>query len=190
MGRPAKFTRDRILDAAGALAAEGGAASITIASIAARLGGPVGSVYHRFASRDLLLSALWLRTVERFQEGLLAALAADDLERAALHTPRWCRENPVDATLLVLHRPEDLVPRWPDELAGARAEVNTRLIDALRAFVERNRGIDDTSVLFAVVDVPYGAVRRHLLGRETIPTRLDELIITTCRAVTGTQQIR
>ncbi|MGV9409418.1 TetR/AcrR family transcriptional regulator [Nocardia sp. NPDC003693] len=183
MGRPAKFTRDRILDAAASLAGEGGVASITMASIAERLGGPVGSMYHRFASRDLLLAALWLRTVGRFQEGLFAALDAGDLEAAALHTPRWCRAHPVDAALLVRHTREALVPRWPAELAADRDQVNSGLSAALRAFVDSHTDIDYERTVFAVVDVPYGAVRRHLLADKAVPEHLDELIIATCRAV-------
>ncbi|MEU0539829.1 TetR/AcrR family transcriptional regulator [Nocardia sp. NPDC005978] len=183
MGRPAKFTRDRILDAAAALAGEGGVASITMASIAGQLGGPVGSMYHRFPSRDLLLAALWLRTVGRFQEGLLTALAAGDLEAAALHTPRWCRAHPVEAALLVRHTGEALVPRWPMELAADREQVNSALLDALRSFADRRADIDYERTVFAIVDVPYGAVRRHLLADQAVPGHLDELIIATCRAV-------
>ncbi|MEU8124412.1 TetR/AcrR family transcriptional regulator [Spirillospora sp. NPDC049024] len=182
MGRPAKFSEDRILDAALAVTAEGGPAAATIAAIADRLGAPSGSLYHRFGSRDLLLATLWTRCVRRFQDGFVAALDADDAEAAALHTPRWCRENPAEAAVLLLHRRRDLAAAWPAELAEPLDALNARAAGALTAFARR-RGVDRDRLVFATVDVPYGAVRRHLLDRRPPPARVDELIATTCRAV-------
>ena len=59
------------MDAAMRLVAEGGPNAATVAGIAGALGAPVGSIYHRFKSRDLLLARLWIRTVKRFQVGFL-----------------------------------------------------------------------------------------------------------------------
>ena len=50
------------LAAARDLAAAGGPASVTVSSVTGRLGAPVGSFYHRFASRDVLLANVWLDT--------------------------------------------------------------------------------------------------------------------------------
>ena len=69
MPRPAKFTEDQILDSALRLVAEGGPGAATIAGIAGLLGAPVGSIYHRFRSRDLLLARFWIRTIKDFQKG-------------------------------------------------------------------------------------------------------------------------
>jgi len=182
MGRPAKFGEDRILDAALAVTAEGGPSAATIAAIAERLGAPSGSLYHRFRSRDLLLATLWTRCVRRFQEGFVAALDAGDAVAAALHTPRWCRGHPAEAAVLLLHRRRDLAAAWPAELAGPLDALNARTADTLTAFARR-RGVDRERVVFATVDVPYGAVRRHLLDHRAPPPEADELIITACRAV-------
>ncbi|MEU8302414.1 TetR/AcrR family transcriptional regulator [Actinomadura sp. NPDC048955] len=182
MGRPAKFGEDRILDAALAVTAEGGPAAATIAAIAERLGAPSGSLYHRFGSRDLLLATLWTRCVRRFQDGFVAALDAGDAEAAALHTPRWCRGHPAEAAVLLLHRRRDLAAAWPAELAAPLEALNARAADALSAFA-RAGGTDRDRVVFATVDVPYGAVRRHLLDRRPPPPEVDELIVTACRAV-------
>src|SRR5437868_8168757 len=95
----AKFSQMDFLTAALAITSAQGPAAATIASITARLKAPTGSFYHRFASRDVLLGELWLRTVLDFQEGVTAALDAGDGLRAALHTPQWeigrasCRER-------------------------------------------------------------------------------------------------
>ena len=173
MGRPAKFTQDQILDAALAVTAAGGPAAATIGAIAGRLGAPSGSIYHRFGSRDLLLAALWTRTVDRFQHGFVEALDADDPEAAALHTPRWCRDHLAEAAVLLLHRRQDLAAA-PTEDAAAHA---------LDAFAARHPSVDRERLLFATVDVPYGAVRRHLLAGRPPPPQVDALITATCHAV-------
>ncbi|MFG1948627.1 TetR/AcrR family transcriptional regulator [Nonomuraea sp. NPDC048826] len=183
MGRPAKFSQDQILDTALAIIAEDGPGAARMDAIAARLGAPTGSLYHRFASRDLLLATLWVRVVSGFQHGFAAALAADDALAAALHTPRWCREHPAEATVLLLHRRQDLTARWPDELGADLGTLTAQLSDALASFTARHPGLDRERLLFAVIDVPYGAVRRHLLERRSPPPVVDELIAATCRAV-------
>ena len=62
MARPAKFSLDDLLDAAGRVLLEKGR-DITMAQIADAAGAPTGSVYHRFASREELLIRLWLRSI-------------------------------------------------------------------------------------------------------------------------------
>ena len=57
MARPAQFTSEAFVDAAIALVAEGGAGAATLQAIARRVGGPTGSIYHRFESRAAILVA-------------------------------------------------------------------------------------------------------------------------------------
>ncbi len=154
-----------------------------MATIAARLSAPTGSLYHRFGSRGLLLASLWLRCIRSFQHGFTAALTAGDAEAAALHTPRWCRENPAEAAILLLYRREDLAAQWPAELGDELERLNARVSAALTAFAERHPGIDRERLLFAVIDVPYGAVRRHLVRQQPPPALVDQLVVTACRAV-------
>ena len=52
--------------------------AVTVASVTQHLGAPIGSFYHRFASRDVLLAELWLTTVLAFQEGFVAAIEISD----------------------------------------------------------------------------------------------------------------
>ncbi|WP_119731387.1 TetR/AcrR family transcriptional regulator [Thermomonospora amylolytica] len=183
MGRPAKFTEERILDAALAIAAEDGPGAVTMTAVGARLGAPTGSLYHRFGSRDLLMARLWMRCVRNFQQGFGTALRAGDAEAAALHTPRWCREHPDEAALLVLHRRRDLAAKWPAALSEDLSALNTEVIAALDAFTAAHPRIDRERLVFAVIDVPYGAVRRHLMARRPPPPQVDDLIKATCRAV-------
>jgi AcrR family transcriptional regulator len=154
-----------------------------MAAIAARLSAPTGSLYHRFGSRGLLLASLWLRSIRSFQHGFTAALKAGDAEAAALHTPRWCRENPAEAAILLLYRREDLAAEWPAELGDELERLNADVSAALTAFAEGHPGIDRERLAFAVIDVPYGAVRRYLVRQQPPPALVDQLVVTACRAV-------
>jgi AcrR family transcriptional regulator len=180
MGRRAVFTEEAILDAMLAQLAEGGAA--TVAGVAARLGAPSGSVYHRFGSRDLLMARLWIRTVRRFQRGFIEALEATNLDGAALaamvHTLRWTREHPAEARLLSLYRRDELMAGWPDDLGPELADLNRSATEALKAYAKRRypRVRGGEAVRFALVGIPYAAVREHLT-KGTLPTRTDEELV-------------
>jgi AcrR family transcriptional regulator len=188
VGRPAKFDSDAILDAAVLLIAERGVGQATVSEMARRLGAPTGSIYHRFESRDLLLARLWMRTVRRAQTGFLSALGEEDLEtaaqRAALHILRWSREHPVEASLLLLYRREDLADRWPEALGEEASRLNDEMREAIRGFTRRRFGRVTPARLqavgFALVDVPYAACRRYLLAGQRPPPSLDELVLKTC----------
>src|SRR5260370_38990860 len=127
MGRP-KFDDGDFLDAALAIAAERGPVAVTIGAITDRLKAPIGPFYHRFASRDVLLGELWLRTVLDFQQGITAALDAGDGLRAALHTPAWVRLHLDEARLLLLHHRDDFVQGpWPEALRDGVAAQTERM---------------------------------------------------------------
>jgi len=167
VGRPAKYSTGEILDTTARLVAEGGPGLATIAAIAGQLKAPSGSIYHRFASRDLLLAHLWVRTVREAQEGFVAALRIDDVEEAAvaaaLHIPRWSRAHLDQAQVLLLYRREDLVERWPDELGHELTTLNDGVTKALTAYTRRRFGSANQrtrqAVSFALVDVPYAGGR-------------------------------
>jgi AcrR family transcriptional regulator len=185
------FDAEDILDTAVRLIARDGASAATASAVAREIGAPSGSIYHRFPSRDLLVARLWLRTVSRFQEGFEAALAIPDVEEAAdaaaTHTPRWCREHIDEACVLVLHRRRDLTTAWPDELGRELDELGERLGSAIRGFARRRFASANAMVLdhvrFALVDVPYAAVRRYIGDRQAPPAGVDRMILTACRAV-------
>ncbi|MEV4166117.1 TetR/AcrR family transcriptional regulator [Nonomuraea dietziae] len=187
MGRPAKFAADQILDAAAALAAEGGHEAVTVTAIAARLGAPSGSVYHRYGSRDLLLAHLWIRAVRRFQEGFLLAAREPDLERAvraaASHVVGWAAEHPDEARLLLAHNVAELRERWPSELGEELEGLNTAVASALRDLAARLPGQALERVTFALVDVPVAAVRRHVLAGRPVPESAVRLAETAALAV-------
>jgi AcrR family transcriptional regulator len=187
MGR-AKFNQSDFLAAALAIAAERGPAAVTVASISDRIGSPTGSFYHRYASRNVLLGALWLRTVVHFQQGISAALDAGDGLRAVLHTPAWVREHLDEARLLLLYHRDDFVQgEWPEELRERVAAQTQGIATGAGRFARLVFGDDGPEEVrrtqFLMAEVPVAAVRQHLLRREPPPPIVDRLLRTTYRAV-------
>jgi AcrR family transcriptional regulator len=191
----AKFSQVDFLTAAQAIAAAEGPAAVTIASITARLGAPTGSFYHRFASRNVVLGELWLRTVLDFQEGISAALDAGDGLRAALHTPAWVRAHLDNARLLLMYDRKDFVQgEWPEELRERVAEMTERMEAGSRQRARVIFGADGREEVrlaqFLIAEVPVAAVRQHLVCREPPPPLVDRLIRTTYRAVVADYRAR
>src|SRR5437764_1205677 len=174
MGRPPRHDADRLLDAAVGLAARSGPRSVTMAAVARAAGAPSGSVYHRFPDQPSLLSALWLRTMTRFQEGVLHALAGPP-EEAAVATARyvveWSRKHPAEARVLLAGAREFGETEWPPHARERMAKANDEVERAVRALA---RGLGKSgkrevaSVVLAVVDLPYAVVRRHLVRGDSI----------------------
>ena len=187
MARPAKFSKDEILDASRGLVVQSGPAALTMTAVARVLGAPSGSLYHRFPGRDTLAAAMWLRGVRRFQSGYLAKLGDPDPLEAALgaagHVVTWSRANLSDARLLLQFRSSDLIGgTWPqtlrDENLRLQRQLTTGIRDLQAAFgatepAERHR------VSYAVIDVPYGAVRPALLTGQEPPDSTDVLVAET-----------
>jgi AcrR family transcriptional regulator len=194
MGHP-KFSQEDFLGAALAIAAEKGVAGVTVASVSERLGSPTGSFYHRFASRDVLLGSLWLRTVLDFQRGISAALNAEDALAAALHTPAWVRKHPDKARLLLLHDRKDfLKAEWPLELRGGVAEMTQRMEAGSRKWARvifGKEGRDEIRLAqFLISELPVAVVRQHLVRGEQLPDLTDRVIRTTYRAVVADYRAR
>ena len=190
MGRAAHFRNEDFIEAALKIAAAEGPAAVTVAAVAAAAGAPVGSVYHRFLSRDVLMAGVWLRVVASFQRGFLALLEKGEGLEAALYTPRWVRKNPAWARILLLYRREELVAgQWPADLKAEAQAVSRSLDDGIRAFTARTFGKagrrEIERVLFAVVDCPYAAVLRYLRRGEKPPRTVDGYITKTYNAILG-----
>lgn len=171
MAPPRKHDTDRILDAARAIVLSRGPRAASVTTIARESGAPAGTLYHRFGSRDAILSAAWLRALTRFQERCLAAAAHDDPTETgvamAASIVAFAREDFDDARLLLSLRPSDLLDASPSEQVSARldtmnAPLRAELHRVARALGGRadRRALD--AVTRAVVDLPYASVRRHL----------------------------
>lgn len=190
MPKPAKFTGAAIVDAAAALVADGGPSAATVVAIGAALGAPSGSIYHRFPSRDALLGRLWLDKAAFFQDRFAAAFTgaigtgagpvAAGLE-AALSLPRAVRVDLTAARVMLLHRREDFLGTgWPDDMRAEAerlgAQVEQLLTEITRRLFGSTAADARRTATFAVLDVPYAAVRRYVGAGKTPPTRVDDLV--------------
>lgn len=188
MARPPKFEHDQILDAALSAVADHGR-SATVAQVAAALGGPVGSIYHRYRSRQELLVALWLREIRGFHVGLMDAMTGHDPQRAlvgaAVHIPRYCRAHPRRAVAMTLYRRKALLDDPPPSLADAVRTLNDAPDAAMDALCGRRYGRATPRrreiVVTAVRQCPYGLVRPYVGG--TVPGWIDAAVDAAAAAI-------
>ncbi len=164
MARPTKYSDSMILDAMAAEVAAAGLDGASVAAVAARLGAPSGSVYHRFPSRKHLLGALWVRTLSSFHDalefGAQNAASADLATRSVGALFDWIVSDPVGSALLLKFRTEDLISNdWPTDVRLAVAEQNQRLADITNRVAEE-RNINPLDAILALVDFPTAAARR------------------------------
>ncbi|MFI7680279.1 TetR/AcrR family transcriptional regulator [Actinophytocola sp. NPDC049390] len=192
MARRRLHSDESILDATRDLLVVGGADAATTAAISSASGAPVGSLYHRFGSRTRLFAEVWLRTVGRFQTGLLEAAADGSGVERAVAAARWTVEfadrRPDDARLLLQAGQEQLLrdADLPAETRQALTDLNRPVTDLLRGLAVDLYGAATPRhvelVTVAVVDVPYAMVRRHL-RRGGVPASLRAVLADVVRAV-------
>ncbi|MGP3977045.1 TetR/AcrR family transcriptional regulator [Streptomyces sp. 8N114] len=184
MARPPRFDTEQLLDAAVRLAAASGPAGVTMAAVAKEAGAPSGSLYHRFAGRNALLAEVWLRTVERFQEGYLRVLSAhDDVRQGACaatrHVVVWCRAHPDEAAVLLCGPGDFGREEWSDEHRSRADRGNRRMFAAIGSLTTAlgAEGPEDAERLsLALIDLPLAVVRRHLGNGGTLPAHAETLV--------------
>jgi AcrR family transcriptional regulator len=199
MARPAQYSIDQIVASAAKVVAKRGPAGATVARIAQTIGAPTGSIYHRFASRDVLLGEVWLRTVAGFQRDVIEQLAAPDAKMAGLaavrSVPQWVRDRPQEARILLLYRSEDFLERnWPKSMSTRAKKLRVQMAEALRDFCQRLLGRADAAslriVAFALAEAPLAALRQHVRDADPPPPIVDDLIDTTYRAALSLAGVR
>ena len=183
--RPAKFTPDAILNAASEIVAASGPGATTMGAIAAKIGAPSGSLYHRFRSRDELLGRLWLQKASFFQNAFARALDEIDPRKsaveAALSLPRTVRADFAGARIMLMHRREDFMSdSWPKPMQDEAARLGQQVRDVMHEFTSRlfkaNTKAARLTTHFAILDVPFAAVRRYVGANELPPPEIDRLI--------------
>lgn len=190
MAPPRKHETDVILDAARALVLDGGPRTASVAAIATASGAPAGTLYHRFGNRDGILTAAWLRALERFQARALAAdgdTPEDTAVAMAVAAVSFARALPDDARLLLTIRPGDLLDSRPDAafrqtLAAMNAPLTQRLAQLARHLYGNARPRSVDAVARAVADLPYAVVRRHAHD-DPMPSWLETDVAASARAV-------
>ncbi|HEX5252806.1 MAG TPA: TetR/AcrR family transcriptional regulator [Mycobacterium sp.] len=190
MAPPRKHETDVILDAARALVLDGGPRAASVAAIAKASGAPAGTLYHRFGNRDGILTAAWLRALERFQTRALAAdgdTPTDTAVAMAVAAVGFARALPDDARLLLTIRPGDLLDDEPDAafqqtLAAMNAPLTQRIAVLARQLYGNNKPRSIDAVARAVADLPYAVVRRHARD-DSMPTWLEKDVAASALAV-------
>jgi len=187
MGRKAYFKNEEFLDSAIQIIAEEGLGALTIAGLSTRITAPIGSVYHRFPSRDALVAELWLNIIESFQNEWLKILQTDGL-RATLFCMEWVRAHPNEARVMLLYRIDDLTSgEWPKNLQKRALRLSKELNEGIASFTKKQFGsitkeyID--RALFAISDAPLGILRRYLQENKIPPKSVTDLIRETYEAV-------
>lgn len=189
MTRQAIFTAADFLHSAAHLVAQGGPPAATMAAILRHAQAPAGSLYYRYHSRDELLGELWLSLVESYQQQFLTLLRRGDGLTAALFTPRWTRAHRTEARVLLLHKARDFAAdRWPPAFVQRAQQAADQLREGLRQFVQTGDAPSDDEQIqktrFALIDVPYAAVRRYLSANQPIPHAVDDWVRTCYLALT------
>ncbi|MET9377527.1 TetR/AcrR family transcriptional regulator [Streptomyces sp. NPDC003035] len=182
MARPPRFDTDQILDAAVRLSAAG-PGGVTMSAVAQAIGAPSGSMYHRFPGRSALLAEVWLRTVERFQQGYFDALHSDTDPRraaraAARHVVAWSRGHTREASLLLYGAEEFGRSDWSPEHRERADRGNRRVFGSLAdlaAALGSTGPQDQERITLAVVELPLSLVRRHLRAGDTLPPYAEDL---------------
>lgn len=190
MGRKARFTKTDFINAALVILAKEGPGGVTMASIAKKIGAPIGSVYHRFESRDILLAELWVTLIESIQPGFLETLDKGEVEKAALYPLKWARRNLNQAKVLLLYQREQLVTGdWPDTIKERVEEHINKMNDGIIKITQELLGKvteeNVARVTFCLIDVPVGAVRNCLEQGRDISEIYDTLVRETCQALLG-----
>jgi len=190
MGRPARHTQSAILECARQLSAEVGPQDFTIAAVAERAGAPVGSIYHRYASRDEILATIWLDLVEDFQRCFFAALGGGgDPVGTGLATVsfmcRWVRHHRCEARLMLVYRREDFASgRWSKSHHQRAEGLATQSLEGLRLYACRLIGRSGPpqlrSVRFALVDLPTAALKRDIEAGVAPSKSLETMLLDTC----------
>ena len=194
MAPPRKHETDVILDATRALVLRHGPRAASVAAIAKASGAPAGTLYHRFGNRDGVVTAAWLRALERFQSRALAAAADTPIDTAletatamAVAAIGFARELPDDARLLLTIRPNDLRDGQPDAaFRQTLAAMNAPLVERVRELAAQLYGSSDPRALDAVnravADLPYAVVRRHA-REDPMPDWLESDVAAAARAL-------
>ncbi|MBL1073399.1 TetR family transcriptional regulator [Nocardia sp. 2] len=194
MAPPRKHDTDVILDATRALVLEEGPRAASVAAIAAASGAPVGTLYHRFGNRNGVLTAAWIRALERFQALVLEAAEIEDPIEAAVGMSAasitFGRRYPEDAKLMLNLRVSDMLDGAPDtefreRLAGMNAPLIAQVQRVALAVYGSDGARETEAVARAVVDLPYATLRRHAHTGE-LPEWLDADLVAATRALLAT----
>jgi AcrR family transcriptional regulator len=180
-------TRERIVAAALEQVAEGGYASASVQSVAARAGVATGSVYRHFPSKARLFGEVFRRQASQ-ELAVLEEIAARDapaLERLAAATEVLARRALASPTLAYAQIAEPVDPEVEAERLVLRRGYRDAIARILADGVERGElEPHDTQTYGAAI---LGAVSEALVGplSEPLPRNREALIASLVQFTTG-----
>lgn len=174
MGRRSSFADGDVYDAVAREMAPGG--MFAIKAVSDRCGVSVGSLYHRYGSREGLLAAACLDAVTCFFDPFVETLAPRDLaagRKAAAFVPEFCRDNRARATVLLHNSPSNLrAAKAPEDITDDIFRRAAVFDAAILEFGEATGCGGDVARL-AVFELPL-AIVRHYLPRRAVPAEAIE----------------
>ena len=193
MVRLAKFNDDTFVQAAIEVAATCGVAAVSMAAIASKAGAPMGSVYHRFASRSEVLARAWLRAKSGLRQAVEPHWQSGRTWPAVQALLGWCREHPLHARFLLQcedHPPIDeaLAEPWRQRLEDEQLALEQAFEQVVR-HCARHGGSEagqaqahspsmGTLLRFALLDSPLALARPYLAQGGEIPADAEALLCT------------
>lgn len=176
MGRRSTFSDEQVFSAVSSQIAT--SAEFKIQDLAKETGISIGSLYHRFSSREGLLAATWLDALLASHEALLSALETPGEDaglQAALATPRFAREHRARAIILCLGRRETLLTETaPEEALATSEETNAKVKSALERFADRSN-VSMQACMHGIVAFPLASVKLYLPARH-VPRSVDSFV--------------
>jgi AcrR family transcriptional regulator len=163
--------RRAILDAALEVFLESGVDAAAVEAIRHRAGASVGSLYHRFGSKEGIAAAVYVDALRDYQAEFVAtldrAVTAPDGIRAAVRTHmRWVRGNPDRAQFLFAVAGADVRRAARDELHALNGHFFARVESWLRGHVKAGEIRDvSTDVVYALWLGPSQELARLWLAR-------------------------
>jgi AcrR family transcriptional regulator len=161
--------RQSILDAALHCFLELGYSATTVDDIRAESGASIGSIYHFFAGKEQLASALYLEGLASYQDGVLAALesytdAAAAVRAVVHHHLDWVAANPELSAFLLHVRHSEATEKSAGDVRAMRKKFFRRALAALQPHIDAGRIRDlPGPVLVALIIGPVQELVRYWL---------------------------
>jgi AcrR family transcriptional regulator len=127
---------DKVLEAALELFSTHGYSATTIEDVKLRSGVSVGVIYHHFGSKEGIAGALYVRSLQDFQRGLIAAIddpqaGAEGAVKAAVgYHLEWIDANRARAGFMLRRRETEVTQAVRSEVG----ELNSRLFESVEAW--------------------------------------------------------
>jgi AcrR family transcriptional regulator len=185
MGRSAHFDSEHFVSAAQRVMAAEGPPGLTIQKIAGQAGATTGSVYHRFASIDVIAATAWVEAATEYQRSFARSLQGralfDVVLAGALHTPEWSRGNLIRARVLLRFDAgnfdsADLPGPLRGQVQRLRKDLRKAVAALLRRFTPADRERSAHLLQFLLAEMPLAAVKPHLIKNQRPPAYVDSFI--------------